>query len=141
MSPNNKFKSDKVKKNKEQGYLFFYHNVTLGGHFFCTCPKGICYGRDPVVISLQLTNFQNLISLRMNHIVFGEDPKSHLPVSRTCTFFKYSITANGKNDILGEKIHKVSVCFLVCVFFHLAPSYLSEKFLTETIQFILNGLR
>ena len=65
--------------------------------------KGICYGSDPVVISLQLTNFQSLIGLRMNHIVFREDPKSHLPVSRTCTFFKYTITANGKNDISGEK--------------------------------------
>ncbi len=37
--------------------------------------KGICYGSDPVVISLQLTNFQSLIGLRMNHILFREDPK------------------------------------------------------------------
>ncbi len=29
--------------------------------------KVICYGSDPVVISLQLTNFQSLISLRMNY--------------------------------------------------------------------------
>ncbi len=29
--------------------------------------KGKCYGSDPVVISLQLTHFQSLISLRMNH--------------------------------------------------------------------------
>ncbi len=29
--------------------------------------KGIWYGRDPVVISLQLTNFQSPIGLRMNH--------------------------------------------------------------------------
>ncbi len=67
--------------------------------------KGICYGSDPVGISLQLTNFQSLIGLRMNHIVFREDPKFHLPVSRTCTFFKYTITANGKNDISEKKIH------------------------------------
>ena len=67
--------------------------------------KGKCYGSNPVVISLQLTNFQSLISLRMNHIIFREDPKSHLPVSRTCTLFKYTITANGKNYISGEKIH------------------------------------
>ncbi len=60
---------------------------------------------DPVVISLQLTNFQSLIGPRMNLLVFREDPKSHLPVSRTCTFFKYTITANGKNDISGKKIH------------------------------------
>ncbi len=32
--------------------------------------KVICYGSDPVVISLQLTNFQSLVGLRMNHIVF-----------------------------------------------------------------------
>ncbi len=34
--------------------------------------KGKCYGSDPVVISLQLTHFQSLISLRMNHIIFRE---------------------------------------------------------------------
>ncbi len=67
--------------------------------------KGIWYGSDPVVISLQLTNFQSLIGQSMNHAGFKEDPKSYLPVSRTCTFFKYTITANGKNDISGEKIH------------------------------------
>ena len=67
--------------------------------------KGIWYGSDPVVISLQLTNFQSLIGLRINYIVFREDPKSHLPVSRTCSFFRYTITANGKNDISGKKIH------------------------------------
>ncbi len=58
-----------------------------------------------MVISLQLTNFPSLIGQRMYHAVFREDPKSHLPVSRTCTFFKYTITANGKNDISGKKIH------------------------------------
>ncbi len=67
--------------------------------------KGIWYGSDPVVISLQLANFRSLIGLRMNHMVFREDPKSHLPVSRTCTFFTYTMTANGKNDISGNKIH------------------------------------
>ena len=71
---------------------------------FCLL-KGIWYGSEPVVISLQLTNFQSLIGLRMHRIVFREDPKSHLPVSRACTFFKYTITANGKNDISGKKIH------------------------------------
>ncbi len=58
-----------------------------------------------MVISLQLTNFQSLIGLRMHHIVFREDPKYHLPASRTCTFFKFTITANGKNCISGKKIH------------------------------------
>ncbi len=38
--------------------------------------KGIWYGSEPVVISLQLTHFQSLISLRMNHIIFREDPKT-----------------------------------------------------------------
>ncbi len=38
--------------------------------------KGIWYGSDPVVISLQLTNFQSLIGLRMNHIVFRGDLKA-----------------------------------------------------------------
>ncbi len=65
--------------------------------------KGICYGSDPVGISLQLTDFQSLIGLRMNHIVFSEDPKSHLSVSRTCTFFKYTITANGKMTFQEKK--------------------------------------
>ncbi len=58
-----------------------------------------------MVISLQLTNVQSLIGQRKNHAVFREDLKSHLPVSRTCTFFKYTITADGKNDISGKKIH------------------------------------
>ncbi len=40
--------------------------------------KGKCYGSDPVVISLQLTNFQTLIGLRMNHIVFRDDPKQNI---------------------------------------------------------------
>ncbi len=29
--------------------------------------KGIWYGSDPVVISIQLTDFQSLIGQRMNH--------------------------------------------------------------------------
>ncbi len=61
--------------------------------------KGKCYGHDPVVISLQLTHFQSLISLRMNHLNFREDPKSHLPVSRTCTFLS---TAKQRDNVLGS---------------------------------------
>ncbi len=32
------------------------------------CLKGIWYGSEPVVISLQLTNLQSLIGLRMHHM-------------------------------------------------------------------------
>ncbi len=35
------------------------------------------YNVFPYTTSLQLTHFQSLISLRMNHIIFREDPKSH----------------------------------------------------------------
>ena len=51
---------------------------------------GICYDSDPVLVSLQLTNFQSPIGLRMNHIVFREDPKSQISVSSTFTFSKYT---------------------------------------------------
>ncbi len=50
-----------------------------------------------ILISLKHTNIQRLIGrLRMNHRVFRENLNSHLPVSRTCTFFKYTITANAR---------------------------------------------
>ncbi len=42
----------------------------------------VCYGRDPVMIPLQLTNFQSPIGLTIRCTVLGEDPKSHLTVRR-----------------------------------------------------------
>ncbi len=60
-----------------------------------SCHKGIWYGSEPVVISLQLTNFQSLIGLRMHRIVFREDPKSHkteLKCHDTCLSCLWNIT-------------------------------------------------
>ena len=51
--------------------------VFMQFHYGNTSPyiKGIWYGSKPVVISLQLTNFQSLIGLKMHHIVL-ENMKS-----------------------------------------------------------------
>ncbi len=49
---------------QEESYFSFKHLTKSEGPHL----KGICYGSDPVVISLQLTNFQSLIGLRMNPV-------------------------------------------------------------------------
>ncbi len=55
---------------------------------------------SPIFKSLYRPNL-----VRMNHIVFREDPKSHLPVSRTCTFFQIYHYSQWEKWHFREKVH------------------------------------
>ncbi len=54
---------------------------------------------------------------------------------------KIQLTLDHAWPIFHIVFRKKFLCFFsVCVFYHLPPSYLWQKFLTQTAQFILNGL-
>ncbi len=55
---------------KSNKFLSIHSEVAKIASYLASILKGKCYGSEPVAISLQLTHFQSLIGLRMNHIIF-----------------------------------------------------------------------
>ncbi len=79
----------------------FYHQPmgVYGGGFL----KGICYGSDPVVISLQLTNIQGLIGLNK----YGQ----HL-LRQTINVFHYKLGGAPLSRNTQSNYHTVTMCCL-----------------------------